>query len=175
MNDLDFASPVRRPVVIGPELSIVVAQPAVMLELCLRNAGISSLPARPNTALAVGSTRLLWLRPDRWLLVSDEDHRDAQRQWAALGAMVCDVSCGRVRFGITGPAAQQVLAKGTPLDLRPSRFAPGSCAQTQCAGFAVLLDRREDGFDLYVDAPLAAACEQWLIAAGGEFGKDASP
>ena len=63
-------------------------------------------------------------------------------------------------FGESG--APVLLGKGTPLDLRPGRFAPGQCARTVCADFPVLLDHTESGIEIYVDVPLASAFWEWL-------------
>ena len=142
------------------------------------------LPTVPNRTIPHTSWRALWLRPNAWLLsgppdISDDPrHRemtdaandDAQSErWPELTlpveeglCRVFDLSHARVCINLKGTATAAVLAKGTPLDLRPHRFLEGHCARTWCAGFTVMLDHVEDGIDVYVDSSLAVAFWDWL-------------
>jgi sarcosine oxidase, subunit gamma len=149
------------------------------------------LPTQPNRTIPHGPCRALWLRPNAWLLSGPPDIPDDARhremtdaandgaqseRWPDLSLPVkeglCrafDLSHARVCINLKGPATAAVLAKGTPLDLRPHRFPQGHCARTWCAGFTVMLDHVEDGIDVYVDSSLAVAFWDWLGDAAVEW------
>ena len=118
-----------------------------------------ALPETPNRAAAGGA---LWLGPDEWLLVSDEDRTGTLE--AALAGQHCaivDVSEARAVLELSGPGATEVLAAGCRLDLEPLR--PGSCAQTALARAHVLLEPRAGGvWRLYVGRSFAAYARAWI-------------
>jgi heterotetrameric sarcosine oxidase gamma subunit len=133
------------------------------------------LPTVPNRTIPHDHWRALWLRPNGWLLSGAAETPDDAR-WPELRRAVEEGLCGafdlshaRVCINLKGAAAAAVLAKGTPLDLRPHRFPQGHCARTWCAGFTVVLDRVTDGIDVYVDSSLAAAFWDWLVDAAVEW------
>jgi sarcosine oxidase subunit gamma len=110
-------------------------------------------PLAPNTVAGDA----LWLGPDEWLVLGgrEQDYPDA---WAAV-----DVSANRVCFELSGPAAADVLARGCALDLHPSVFPPGRCAQTLLARAQVILYRTEEQtFRLLVRASYADDLRAWL-------------
>ncbi len=55
-----------------------------------------------------------------------------------------DVSANRVCLELEGSDAAEVLARGCALDLHPSVFPPGSCAQTLFARAQVILYRTDE-------------------------------
>jgi sarcosine oxidase subunit gamma len=148
-------------------------------------------PTLPNRTIPHTSWRALWLRPNAWLLSGPPDISDDARHremtdgpnddaqsvcWPELTraveegqCRVFDLSHARVCINLKGTATAAVLAKGTPLDLRPHRFPEGHCARTWCAGFTVMLDHVEDGIDVYVDSSLAVAFWDWLGDAAAEW------
>ena len=64
-------------------------------------------------------------------------------------AGLIDLSDSRVGVGIAGPAARDELLRLVPLDLHPTRFGPGRCAQTLVAHLSVLvLQTGTDAFEL---------------------------
>jgi sarcosine oxidase subunit gamma len=110
-------------------------------------------PLAPNTVAGDA----LWLGPDEWLVLGgrEEDYCDA---WAAV-----DVSANRVCFELSGPSAVEVLARGCTLDLHPSVFPPGRCAQTLFARAQVILYRTEEQvFRLLVRPSFADYLRAWL-------------
>jgi heterotetrameric sarcosine oxidase gamma subunit len=145
----------------------------------------------PNRTVCHDHWRALWQRPNGWLLsgapeIPDEArHREmtdpandaAQSEcWPELTravkeglCRVFDLSHARVCISLRGTATAAVLAKGTPLDLRPQRFLQGHCARTWCAGFTVVLDRVADGIDVYVDTSQSVAFWDWLGDAALEW------
>jgi len=99
------------------------------------------LPAEPNTVADAGELSVLWLGPDEWLVVGDCDE---SRLRAAVGtepASVVDVSAQRTTIRVAGASARDLLAHGCSLDLHPSQFPPGRCAQTTLAHAPVILVR----------------------------------
>ena len=116
------------------------------------------LPETPNTAAGAA----LWLGPDEWLLVSDED-RTGPLEEALAGehCAVVDVSEARAVLELSGPGAMDVLASGCRLDLETLR--PGSCAQTAVARTHALLEPREGGvWRLYVGRSFAVYIRAWI-------------
>jgi sarcosine oxidase subunit gamma len=130
-----------------------------------------ALPLTPNTIASTGDRRALWLGPDEWLVVGDQDHGKTIEQslrdvLAGAAASVADVSAGRTAVLIRGGQAQGLLAYGIPIDLHPRVFVPGRCAQTLLAKAPVIIERSsEDAFHLYVRSSYANYVAGWLLDA----------
>jgi sarcosine oxidase, subunit gamma len=110
-------------------------------------------PLSPNTV--VGDA--LWLGPDEWLVLGgrERDYPD--------GCAAVDVSANRVCFELSGEGAAEVLARGCALDLHPSVFPPGRCAQTLLARTQVILYRTDEHtFRLLVRPSYADYLRAWL-------------
>jgi sarcosine oxidase subunit gamma len=110
-------------------------------------------PTEPNTAAG----DVLWLGPDEWLVVGgrEADYPDA--------AAAVDVSAARICFELAGDDAEDVLAQGCSLDLHPSVFAPGRCAQTLLANTQVILQRPgAETFRIFVRPSYANHLRAWL-------------
>ena len=142
-----------------------------------RSALALGLPTKPNTVARSDRYTVFWLAPTRWLVESatvpapDLEARLRERI-DGLGA-VTPATGGRTVVRLTGRAARRLLAKGVPLDLHPSAFPPGTCAQTALAGAAVLLHALPpDGaaVDLYIPRSHALHLVEWLEDAALEFG-----
>lgn len=112
--------------------------------------------------------RVLWLAPDRWLVVSD---RPLDVTGLAGIAAVNDVGPGRAVLRLTGRNTRDVLMAGCPLDLHPQAFKAGRSAATRLGPLNVVLDAvGTEAFDLYVSRSYAAFVRDWLVRAGLEFG-----
>lgn len=101
------------------------------------------LPAAPNT-FSQGDHRLCWLGPDEWqVITTPENVRSSveQLEVALEGQHVAinDLSGGQVCLHFSGDSAAEVLARGCTLDLHPTAFRPGDCAQTGLAKATVLI------------------------------------
>ena len=98
--------------------------------------------------------------PDQWMAVSSSGQIGtlATRLEEKLGklAMITDQSHGRVVMRMSGPRTRDVLAKGTPVDLRPASFKPGMCTPTQIGHVGVLIAcTGPDSFELNVGRSFA--------------------
>jgi sarcosine oxidase subunit gamma len=95
---------------------------------------------------------------------------------AEVHSAVTEVSDAHVALRVAGPSARDVLAKGTPLDLHPRAFPPGSCARSLLAKASVaihLVDNDRDRgpvFDIYAARSFAHYLWMWLEDAGRECG-----
>jgi sarcosine oxidase, subunit gamma len=144
------------------------------------------LPTEPCTSAAKAQIGALWLGPDEWLLTCPAGDVPSligslRAALADVHAAITDLTDGRVAFRLAGPSARDVLAKGTPLDLHPRAFPPGSCAGTLLAKASVLIHLLDDnpehgsGFDVYVARSFAHYLWTWLEDAGGEYGVAIEP
>ena len=136
------------------------------------------LPVKPNTASLPGIGRfLLWLGPDEWLAIV-ADGTEAETVAAFNERMegdhfsVTDVSGSRTVITLSGDRAREVLMKGTSLDLHPSAFGPGQCAQSSMARCHMLLHQTTDepAYEIYVHRSFADYLWRWLQDAAREYG-----
>jgi heterotetrameric sarcosine oxidase gamma subunit len=116
-----------------------------------------SPPTEPNTVVERDGARLLWLAPDEFLLIAD-DERGAQLRSATGG--VIDVSCAYAIVAL-GAGWRERLAVGCKLDLRD--FGKGRCARTLVARAGVIVEPRgEDEALLYVRPSFETYLRRWL-------------
>ena len=134
-----------------------------------------ALPLEPNT-VASGEHDIYWLGPNEWMLVGEQ--AATSRLVAALGeelgrqhAAVSDLSGGQITYRLSGDSARQLLSKGCALDLHPSVFGVGACAQTGLAKAGVIIRplHGESGFDVLVRRSFADYLWRWLLRAGREY------
>ncbi|HEX2132420.1 MAG TPA: sarcosine oxidase subunit gamma family protein [Actinophytocola sp.] len=131
----------------------------------------------PNRVGSVEGRDVLWLGPDEWLVVGPPGDAPAietlLRQGIGDGhGSVVDVSANRTTLSVAGPHARDVLAKGCSIDLHPSVFAPGHCAQTLLARAQVILRQvdAEPTYHVLVRGSFAPYLAEWLADATREFG-----
>lgn len=91
----------------------------------------------------------------QWFIAGDEALTSSGSAELATAlkprAFVSDQSHGRVRIGLSGPAARDLLSKGTAVDLDPAIFAEGQSAVTLFGHISVQLARTgADRFELTV-------------------------
>ena len=104
-------------------------------------------PAQPNTATAWDGHDVLWLGPDEWLVVGEPGAEGdiVHALGAALNghhASVIEVSANRIVFNLDD--ALELLSTACGLDLDPSRWRPGMCAQTLFGQAQVILHQRDE-------------------------------
>ena len=104
-------------------------------------------PVRPLASAAEGPRAALWLGPDEWLLIAEDEPVDlASRLEAALAGVfhaLVDVSHRQVAIELAGPGAARLLAAGVPLDLDLSGFPVGMATRTLLLKAEITLWRRE--------------------------------
>ena len=128
------------------------------------------LPAA-NTLASLDGATVLWLGPDEWLVLGPVGARAAlaRRVSLALGerpGSVVDVSAQRAHLVIAGATARDLLAHGCALDLHPSAFPVGRCAQTMLAQAQVILwHPAADEFHLLVRSSYTGYLVEWLADA----------
>lgn len=134
-------------------------------------------PLEAGATAVHGDRTLFWLGPDEWLAVFGDGDRsrvitDLRKALARRHAALVDLSHARAIISVTGPRARQVLQKGCPLDLHPSRFPAGACAQSKFARCQVLLHRSDEAsaYDLHVPRSFARYLWAWLEDAAAEYG-----
>jgi sarcosine oxidase subunit gamma len=138
--------------------------------------GVSLPLAASQTAQGPQAT-VFPLAPGRWLVESGSiAPADLEQSLRAAvegaGGAVADASSAWTILRLAGPDARRTLAKGCPIDLHPSTFAPGSFAQTSLEGIAVLLHALPagDAIDLYLPRSFARHAYEWLLHSAAEFG-----
>ncbi|MCF3642489.1 sarcosine oxidase subunit gamma [Rhizobium sp. TRM95111] len=101
-----------------------------------------SLPTRPKTSASSNGRHALWLGPDEWLLI-DENEADLLALAASAGVLhsATDVSHRNTAIVVSGPKAAEAIASGTPHDLTPSVFPVGACARTVLGKIEVVIYR----------------------------------
>jgi methylglutamate dehydrogenase subunit D len=90
----------------------------------------------------------------------------------AAGAVTA-LSHSRVRLGIEGHRARELLAKGIAIDFHPTVFNVGHFAQTGLHHTSVVVERSgESRYELYALRTFAESIWDWLIDAALPFGYD---
>lgn len=136
-----------------------------------------SLPLISNTVSHGAGLAALWLGPDEWLIITPTDGESdiVASMDGALGDMhssITDQTGGQTIIRINGPSARDLLAKGCTLDLHPTVFGPGRCAQTLVAKAMATIVYVDDAptFDLVVRRSFADYLRSWLQDAALEYG-----
>jgi len=146
-----------------------------MLPAIRNHTGCTTLPAS-NRVVSVGDRHIVWLGPDEFLLLCEagtETHLHSQLtlNMDGLHAAVTNVTDSLCALSLRGAAVRQVLAKGCALDLHPSQFGAGDCAQSLLAHAAVTLIAGDGNrFTLICRTSFAPYVAEWLMDAGLEFG-----
>jgi len=142
-------------------------------ELMALSPAIPALPAAGSGA-AIG--RAMKLAPDRWLFCSGAaPQTELEMAWSmslrSIGGVAVEVSHGWRRFGIRGPGARDLLAKGMEIELRRKHFSAGDTRQTLFARVpAILHALTDDSFELLVATSYSDWAWLWLCDAAREFG-----
>jgi sarcosine oxidase, subunit gamma len=133
-------------------------------------------PLRPGTSGDHDGITVLCLAPDEWLVISETRASDlVVRLRAALAgchAAVVDISCATATIGVSGRRSALLLRKICTIDLARQEVTGRRCWQTRIGPFAVLVDRRREGFELHVARSYARSFWLWLNDATVEFGAE---
>lgn len=136
----------------------------------------SEPPAEANTMIESGDTRIYWLGPDEWLVITPTDQQgkvqaDLKKALAGVFSSVVDNSSGLTMLEITGDNAANLLATDCPLDLHPREFGAGQCAQTRLAkaGMTIAPLRKGAGFEVIIRRSFADYLLLWMQDAAVAF------
>ena len=140
-----------------------------------KHTGCKALPEN-NRTVTVGERTLVWLAPDEFLVLCEAGeeaglHSQLMLDLGKVHAAVTNVTDALCAMSLRGPALRKVLAKGCALDLHPSVFTAGMCAQTMLSHAAVtLVAVSDDQFTLICRTSFAAYVHDWLMDGGLEYG-----
>jgi sarcosine oxidase subunit gamma len=134
------------------------------------------LPVDPLTSTGSGSAALLWLGPQSWLYVNGDSSAArnfdaARRAINAAGGALFDVSSSYVAWRVAGANAARALNRACPLDLHPSVFGTGQCAQSVLGHINALFHEPDDAsFVVMVARSFAADAWRTLCDAAATNG-----
>lgn len=135
-----------------------------------------ALPVTANTFTRSGSRRCLWLGPDEWLVVCEQDEQKdtvvlLRDRLAGRQAAVIDLGAAYAVLELRGAKAPEVLAKACSLDFHPRAFRAGQCAQSNFARTRAIVMREDDAtlFRLFVHRSFAGYLAEWLLDAMREY------
>ncbi|WP_259782280.1 sarcosine oxidase subunit gamma [Aestuariispira ectoiniformans] len=136
-----------------------------------------ALPLKPCSFNSGATYTAYWVGPDEWQIYTPEDGQNAlvTALRAALEGMhsqVVDVSDYYVVIRISGPAAREVLMKGSPLDVHPRAFQAGQVRGTRFANATIQLSQVDDAptFDVQIRWSFAEYLWNYFLEAAKEFG-----
>lgn len=104
------------------------------------------LPLEPCRAAQSVGRIALWLGPDEWLLIAPRSEGELvasvlAKALAETPHALVDVSDRNAALIVSGPAVEDVLSAGCPLDLDQAVFPVGMCTRTLFAKAEIVLWR----------------------------------
>lgn len=158
-----------------PGQSLLAPKPLTQVSLRLDASEVARvpfpLPLVPNTAWQDETGTVLWLGPDEWLVTAAAKTgldvvTDLELVLDGVHHSVIDVSANRACFELAAPDRLDLLASGCSIDLDPTRWEPGQCAQSLVGKIPVILHEHPNGTTrLFVRPSYADALVDWLTKA----------
>ncbi len=104
------------------------------------------LPTKPNTFTKNGNLKIIWLSPDEWLIINEDDNlfSKLKNEIGDLEASVTDVSENRTIVRLSGEKIYKLLSKFLVLDLEKSLPRESTCALSLFAKVPILLLRNHN-------------------------------
>jgi sarcosine oxidase subunit gamma len=134
--------------------SVRAAAPAARFVFRGRDAAVAAagsalgmpLPLEPCRASQSVGRIALWLGPDEWLLIAPRSEGELVASVLAktlsdVPHALVDVSDRNAALIVSGPAVEDVLSAGCPLDLDQAAFPVGMCTRTLFAKAEIVLWR----------------------------------
>ncbi|MBM3630467.1 MAG: sarcosine oxidase [Alphaproteobacteria bacterium] len=86
------------------------------------------------------STRILWMGPDNWLVISSNLNllKQEEKKFDDKNFALTDISHSRTIIEIEGNLTQEVIKKGCPLDINDLK--QGDCANSVYNGMSIVID-----------------------------------
>lgn len=90
------------------------------------------LPQRPKATATKGCRSALWLGPDEWLIIDEDDGADLMAICSGIPDLhsAVDISHRNTAILVEADRAEDVLSAGCPQDLSPERFPIDSASRT---------------------------------------------
>lgn len=139
------------------------------------------LPSSCGQVTTGSGTAVLWLGPDEFLLVAQEEAvagTVAAELVTALGdepGQAVDLSSNRTTFELAGSSARAVLEKSCAADLHPRAFRAGTAIATVIGNVpTVLWKTGDETFRLFPRASFADYLGRWLLDGMREFAESPS-
>jgi heterotetrameric sarcosine oxidase gamma subunit len=178
----------------GPGIVLAERHPLATIQVAARAEESRAVREALGTALGVapdaatnrtatrGDTTILWVGPERWMVVEPEHAgRDLDAVLrAALGgtsASVTDIGNGRTTLSLAGGRSRDLLAKGSAIDFHQRAFPVGACAQGLLGHVGALFHAVDETprFDLHIARSYAQTVWEWLIESAAEYGCQVEP
>ena len=146
------------------------------LKAAVKAATGCDFPPLANRFETAGERHVIWLAPDEYLLLCESGkekalHDTLKSTIKTSHFAITDVSDSLCALSISGPSVRDVLAKGCSLDLHPSQFGAGQCAQSLLAHAGItLMALSDDAFILICRTSFAPYVHDWLVDAALEYG-----
>tara|TARA_Y100000590_G_scaffold297523_1_gene335320 strand:- start:1978 stop:2556 length:579 start_codon:yes stop_codon:yes gene_type:complete len=102
------------------------------------------LPTKPNTYNKIDKIKIVWLGPDEWLIIYNDENNILEKLQHELGNLetsVTDISENRTIINVSGDKVNILLSKFLVLDLEKNLSNESSCAQTLFVKVPILLLR----------------------------------
>jgi sarcosine oxidase subunit gamma len=116
-----------------------------------------------------------WSAPGEWLIAVPEDAEmevvnSLRAKLDGLFAVLSVITDSQVVLELSGQCLREVLARGSTVDLHPSRFGEGQCLNTRFAAVSVMLacPGAADPILLFADRTVATYLNRWLRAASAD-------
>ena len=105
------------------------------------------LPTKPNTYVQNEKVKIIWLGPDEWMVINDQENElfiKLKNELGDLEASVTNISENRTIIRLSGKKIITLLSKFLVLDLEKNLGTQSSCAQTLFVKVPILLVRNDD-------------------------------
>lgn len=101
-----------------------------------------ALPAKPKTSVTKNGLDCLWIGPDEWLIIgNDEAFAGKLAEAGNTSLSSVDVSHRNTAIIVSGPGVEDVLNSGCPQDLSLSAFPVGAASRTILGKSEIILYR----------------------------------
>jgi len=135
-----------------------------------------NLPLKAGEVFGNNEYRIQWLGPNEWIIQCADDEKDGlidniKSQLSDEHCSITDISDYYLTIRLSGKNSNEILSKGTSLDLKTYICNKDMCAQTYIAKATVLIDRlsNEPMYDISVRWSYAEYLWEWLVDASYEF------
>lgn len=135
-----------------------------------------NLPLKAGEVFGNNEYRIQWLGPNEWMIQCADDKKELlinniKLQLSGEHFSLTDISDYYLTIRLSGKNSNEILSKGTALDLNTYICNKDMCAQTYIAKATVLIDRlsNEPMYDISVRWSFAEYLWEWLVDASFEF------